>query len=174
MKNIPVLKSNRIIVKPLTPDEIILYISNNNALTDKLGLLPGKRDISEALILNVHEHLLSYISSDPESIFFATVWIVADSTLNRITGHIHFKGKPDEEGMIEIGYRTYEEFKGSGYTSEAAKLMVDWAFTDNRVKMINAFTKNENIASQKILKKCGFKIHKQFSDEIEWIKKKES
>lgn len=167
-----ILESKRLLVRPLSIDEIFLYIESNNTLTDILGLLPGKRDISDGLVKSFQDHILGYLTSNPESVLFATIWIVINKKLNRITGHIHFKGKPDETGMIEIGYRTYEEFKGNGYTTEAANLMINWAFSNNEIKMINAFTKNENTASQKILIKCRFEILKRNKDEIEWIKKR--
>ncbi|MBN8586363.1 MAG: GNAT family N-acetyltransferase [Ignavibacteria bacterium] len=164
--------SSRIKLLPLSRDEMFLYIKDDNELTDKLSLNPGKRVISRGLLNSFKDPILKYIDENPDYVLFAVIWLVIDSRLNRITGHFHFKGNPDKDGMTEIGYRIYDEFQNNGYATEALGLIIQWAFSDENVKIINAFTEINNFASQKVLEKCGFKIYNKSESEIEWRKMK--
>lgn len=153
---------------PLSLEEYTLYIKHDNLLTDKLSLNQGNRVISPALLKAFDTEIQPYIQSHPESILFATVWIIIIKKLNCIAGHIHFKGKPDNNGLIEVGYRIYDEFQNNGYATRALKLITNWAFCNAGVSSINAYTDTGNIASQKVLAKCGFKFYDSLDKEIEW------
>lgn len=66
---------------------------------------------------------------------------------------IHIKG----EHKAEIGYWIGEEYWGKGYATEALKKVVTIAFKDLNLKRIYAGTFEDNLASEKLLLKCGFK-----------------
>ncbi len=68
--------------------------------------------------------------------------------------------------------KIYDEFQNNGYATEALKKISDWAFTEESVKIINAYTNVKNHPSQKVLKKCGFKQYRNIDGEIEWRKMK--
>ena len=57
----------------------------------------------------------------------------------------------------EIGYVLIPSERGKGYCTEAVQLMVDYLFLSKSTVKIQAATHVENIASQKILEKTGFK-----------------
>jgi RimJ/RimL family protein N-acetyltransferase len=58
----------------------------------------------------------------------------------------------------EIGYAVLDpESRGKGVASEAANLIVDYLFKNKTIQRIEAVTDVENVASQKVLEKCGFK-----------------
>ena len=71
-------------------------------------------------------------------------------------GDLCFKGVEDGKNP-EIGYGIDEEFRGRGYATEAVKLALAWAFGHPDVAAVGAETDPDNIASQKVLAKCGFK-----------------
>lgn len=70
-------------------------------------------------------------------------------------GELCFKGI-DETGSAEIGYGISGEYEGNGYATEAVSAVVDWALAQPHVTCIAAETDEDNIASQKVLKKSGF------------------
>jgi Acetyltransferases, including N-acetylases of ribosomal proteins len=82
---------------------------------------------------------------------------MADNTLLAI-GSGGFKGKPDENGVVEIGYSIMEEHQRKGYASEAVKALTRWAFGFPNVNKIIAQTFPENSGSIKVLGRCGFKF----------------
>ncbi|MED1740143.1 GNAT family protein [Bacillus swezeyi] len=58
-----------------------------------------------------------------------------------------------------IGYFLDEKHNGKGYTTEAAKLMVEYAFEDLKLHRVEAGVMPRNIASIRVLEKAGF--HKE-------------
>ena len=65
-----------------------------------------------------------------------------------------FKGLEDTNP--EIGYGILDEFQRNGYATEAVKLAVKWAFEQPKIVAVEAETDPDNVASQKVLAKCGF------------------
>ena len=71
-------------------------------------------------------------------------------------GGIGFKGVPDEEGKVEIGYGINEPFRRNGYATEAVGAMVKWALSNEDVRCVQAQTEDDNQISKKVIKKNGF------------------
>ena len=64
-------------------------------------------------------------------------------------------GYYDEQPDIEVAYRLHKKYWGKGYGTELAKALIQWGFQHLSVDKIIAGTEQENIASQKVLKKAG-------------------
>lgn len=74
-----------------------------------------------------------------------------------LVGNINLKGPPDMAGDVEIGYEVLPAYRRQGIAMEAAELLIDWCFTQARVKRVSARTKPDNEASQTMLTKLGFR-----------------
>ncbi|MEM7269901.1 MAG: GNAT family N-acetyltransferase [Pseudomonadota bacterium] len=61
---------------------------------------------------------------------------------------------PDRK--IEIGYILKKSSWGSGYATETCARLLEFAFAETGLSAIYATTDPENLASQNVLKKCGF------------------
>ena len=59
--------------------------------------------------------------------------------------------------LTGIGYAPLPSERGKGYGSEAIKIMVDYLFLSKKRVRIQAETHPQNIASQRVLEKAGFK-----------------
>lgn len=70
-------------------------------------------------------------------------------------GDLCFKGL-DPNGITEIGYGILDDYQGQGYATEAVKAALDWALRDPTVTAVEAETDPGNMASQRVLEKCGF------------------
>lgn len=66
-------------------------------------------------------------------------------------------GPPGETGEVEIGFSVMPAWQGLGYATEIASALVERAFTDVRVNKVIAHTATGNLASRKVLEKCGFR-----------------
>lgn len=64
-------------------------------------------------------------------------------------------GPPNDEGIVEIGFSIMPKWQGIGYATELAGLLIKNAFMDRRVQKVNAHAAPANLASCKVLKKCG-------------------
>lgn len=71
-------------------------------------------------------------------------------------GDICFKGTPDTDGAVEIGYGIDETYRRMGYATEAVGGIVNWALTQDGVRLVTAQTEPSNKISQKVLLKNGF------------------
>jgi RimJ/RimL family protein N-acetyltransferase len=88
------------------------------------------------------------------------VWLhgfaVVEQGRDEVIGGIGFKGPPDAEGMVEIGYGIVASREGRGYATEAAAAVVDFAFKQPAVRVVRAHTLPQKNASTRVLGKCGF------------------
>jgi len=73
-----------------------------------------------------------------------------------IIGNIGFKGRPDADGTVEIGYSMRPTFQGRGYATEAAHGLIAWAFTHPDVRRVVADTFPDLAPSIRVLEKNGF------------------
>ena len=68
-------------------------------------------------------------------------------------------GLYDREGLdgIDIGFALLPRFEAQGYGFEAASRVMKAAFEDFAIEELQAITSKENMASQKLITKLGFK-----------------
>ena len=69
-----------------------------------------------------------------------------------------FKGRPDFDGIVEIGYSVLPDFQRRGLGLEAVKGWIDFAFSHPKVQMICAHTLSSAAPSIAVLRKAGFQI----------------
>ncbi len=82
-------------------------------------------------------------------------WIYIDKMDNTIIGDGGFMGAPSAAGEIDIGYNIIESKRNLGYGYEAAKALIDWAFSKEGVKVVKADCLKDNVPSINLLKKVG-------------------
>ncbi|MGM9603646.1 MAG: GNAT family N-acetyltransferase [Faecousia sp.] len=58
---------------------------------------------------------------------------------------------------MEWGYGLDKDHRGQGYMTEAARVLLDWAFSQKDVYAVEAETLPDNAASQRVLAKLDFK-----------------
>lgn len=75
-----------------------------------------------------------------------------------LIGEGGFKGKPNAEGVVEIGYAIIPEYRRRGLASEAARGLADYAFTHAEVRIVQAHTLPDGVASINVVKKLGMKF----------------
>lgn len=97
------------------------------------------------------------LKSDPSLTGWA-FWFVIHTADRAIAGEGGFKGKPDETGMVEIGYAIVPEYRGRGLATELAKGLTDWAFSHPTVTAVAAETLIDGYASIKVLEKLGMTL----------------
>ncbi|MGH8005003.1 MAG: GNAT family N-acetyltransferase [Limisphaerales bacterium] len=73
-----------------------------------------------------------------------------------LVGTCGYKGKPLSDGTVEIGYSVLAEYQRKGYAAEAARALVDRAFSHPAVTRVIAETFPELIPSIRVLEKNGF------------------
>jgi ribosomal-protein-alanine N-acetyltransferase len=74
---------------------------------------------------------------------------------NILIGNGGFKGPPDQNGQVEIGYAIAIDYRNRGFATEMAQALIKFAFQHDEVKMVQAHTLAEENASGGVLRKCG-------------------
>ena len=95
-------------------------------------------------------------------------WIFADKNTKDILGGIGFTGDADDAGWIEIGFATNPSKQRCGYCREAAKGLMDWAFSQPEIAGIRACSEINNKASAGLLRTLGFSQEGQQEDLFLW------
>ena len=80
--------------------------------------------------------------------------------------HFNMGGFPNR---TEIGYIVKEGDRGQGYATEAATIIVNYLFLSRKIERVQAHTLTDNLPSQKILEKLGFKREGELRH-IAWIR----
>lgn len=71
----------------------------------------------------------------------------------------------DGEMLPEIGYHINKKYWRQGFGSEAAKVVIDWAFENTKYDSLYSYMKYTNIASYYVAIKNGMRKIKEYSDE---------
>ena len=83
--------------------------------------------------------------------------------------HMELKGSHEQVGsvgytvtentpagkLVHAGYFTYPKFWGNGYTTEALKQVLEFAFTKHDVYRVTTGCLAENVGSERVMQKCG-------------------
>ena len=80
------------------------------------------------------------------------------ATDRALIGEGGYKGRPDKEGMVEIGYAIVPEYRRRGFAFEAARGLTRHAFSLPEVNFVQAHTLPDGTASINVLKKLGMKF----------------
>lgn len=126
-------------------------IQSEQALADLLGV-----ELAENWLVfpEAAPYALKMLESNPQILRWGMHLFVKKDE-NKIIGNGGFKGVPNENGMVEIGYAVSPLYENQGLGSEAARGMINYAFSWSNVRMVDAHTLAEENASVKILQKNG-------------------
>ncbi len=87
-------------------------------------------------------------------------WVHAIRVLCRdngaVVGSCGFKGPP-VDGVVEIAYGIDRDHEGKGYATEVAQAFVDYASSNEEVRLLRAHTLPARAASRRVLENCGFR-----------------
>ena len=150
------IETERLIIIPLSFEQLIKYMRCDNSLEEELGLGSTSRSISDELKEALEKAILPNVADQSKDYLYSTIWTAISKAENKMVGDISMYGEPNEDREVEIGYGTYNEFQNKGYMTETVKGMIGWLKTQRKVKKVCASTEKTNVASYRVLKKNGF------------------
>ena len=150
------IETPRLILKPLTLEQLLKYVKCDNSLETELNLNECTRKISKQLEEALVQTILPNVADNTKNYLYSTLWTAISKEENRMIGDLCIHGEPNAEGEIEIGYGTYAEFQGRGYMTEIVAGIIRWIKEQRVVNAVIATTEKTNVASFKVLEKNGF------------------
>ena len=150
------LHTERLILQPLTYEQLLKYAQCDHSLEEELGLNQSSRTISEELKEALEQTIIPNVGDKTKNYLYSTLWTGISKVDNKMIGDLCIVGPPNDKGEIEIGYGTYEEFQGKGFMTEMVRGILQWASAQSEVQSVVASTSKSNIASYKLLQKNNF------------------
>jgi len=129
-------------------ENLKIYAASQNEMENFIELQTNE------VLKAAYTEMLNGCIENPEQWEWYAIWMIELKDGTHI-GELCFKGL-DSNGVVEIGYGIMEQYQEHGYATEAVKAISAWAFQEPKVLAIEAETDDKNIASKKVLEKCGF------------------
>ena len=125
----------------------------------KLGELLGVETPTAWTTFGDMEDALSffYNSFKENGNYWGSFFIVHKAD-RRLLGTCGFKGAPDDEGLVEIGYEIEASYRQQGLATETAQGLIDFAVQHDEVTKVIAHTLAYENPSVSVLKKLGFQF----------------
>ncbi|RYF49267.1 MAG: N-acetyltransferase [Cytophagaceae bacterium] len=161
------IETRRLTLIPLTLDQVRLHIAGGTWLEDELDVQPGHREVAEPLLSIIKAFTIPFLQNPDRQPIYDTIWVALDRELNQFVADMKFKGAPDDEQTVEIGYGTYPAFQRRGYMTEIVDGLTTWALSQPGVDRVTAETALTNTASQAVLLNNQFTPFEQ-DDYVRW------
>lgn len=84
-------------------------------------------------------------------------WAADDTGTGRFLGWFHLRPRRSD-GAIDLGYRLRRAAWGNGYATEGSRALIDKGFTEHAIDRVVAETMTVNLASRRVLEKCGLAL----------------
>ncbi|ETT45561.1 GNAT family N-acetyltransferase [Paenibacillus sp. FSL P4-0338] len=128
--------------------------------TERLSITPFTQEnyIKVSETYSVRNHIINYLDKlkeDPELLGWGA-WFVTLTDNQQIIGDIGFKGKPDHQGIVEVGFGLIPEMHNMGIATESVGAIIEWALSSKKVQKIVAECLIDNIPSIRVLEKLSF------------------
>lgn len=160
------ITTERLVLIPFTIQICEQLMQGNFSDLTQLGLKRGK-SWPDGDLIEILPKIIDKLSPIGVPSGFESWMIIKKDTLE-IIGDIGFKGFNFEENNIDLGYGIIIEERRKGYTDEAAKALMKWAFSHEFVKEITARCLIDNLGSVNLLKKLNFQEINRIDGMIYW------
>lgn len=139
------IATKRMILYPLNYEELCEYVHSGKMIT---------KDEPNA-IYNVNNYtILPMLKAPISDHLFYTFWL--GDFCGETVVETGFLRPPNAEGIVEIWCAVNEKFRNMGFGSEAIVSLTKWAESKPNVKFVAASVKPNNLASKRMLEKCGY------------------
>jgi [ribosomal protein S5]-alanine N-acetyltransferase len=163
------LDTERLIIMPLSPEELSIYLQADGKLEMILGLTNTGRVVSPEVRSMVEQITIpKMMQAVKEEWLFITFWIAVEKLSKTIVAELGFKGVPNPRGFIEIGYGTMPIQRNKGYMTEAVSALIGWAKTQQQVRGVLAETNESNLGSIRVVEKNNFRRYGRKDKMILW------
>jgi RimJ/RimL family protein N-acetyltransferase len=165
----PEIQTERLRLIALTSNQLELYRDAPHQLERELGVSIPRDDVSAPLHRAIDMKVRKMAHAAEADHPWYTYWLIVIAAQSTGAGMAGFKGVPNARGEVEIGYGIDPAHRNRGYTTEAARGLIDWAFQAPRCRSVVApDTLKANVASNRVLEKLGMHVYGETDDARHW------
>ena len=148
--------TERLDLRPITLPLVEAVMRGDRARVEEIAqaVLPAEWP-GRALIERAFSVSLEAIRADPATRLWGDRLMITREAEPRLVGSVVFHGKPDDDGVCEIGYGVEEASQRRGFATEAVRAAVEWALGEPGVRAVQATTLCWHRASVRVLEKAG-------------------
>jgi len=166
---IQAIHTYRLRLIPLSMEQLQLCLTNRDRLAQELGLSLENLEIDQPVERAIRIKLSKMEGAASEAHGWFTYWLMVITAEQAGAGFVGFKGQPDEQGEVEIGYGIAPIYQNKGFTTEAVRGLIAWGFeSPDCISVIAAETLRSNIPSHRVLTKVGMAIDKETAETPSW------
>ncbi|MBB6611459.1 GNAT family N-acetyltransferase [Pontibacter sp. Tf4] len=160
------IHTDRLILLPFTLEITEMLMAGDTSIIPKLGLqLTPYWPDQEAI--DTFPKIIRNLELVPEPSGFESYMVVHRQSMT-VIGDAGFKGLPNENGEVDLGYAIIVQAQKNGFGLEAAKGLANWAFRQPDVKAITARCLLNNTPSARVLEKLGMQEVSRNEEIIRW------
>lgn len=142
-------ETERLLVRRFTPSDLDIFFLINGDARVWHYIRPAKTRVESDAFLD--ENIGLYRDGDPVGRY-----AVFDKSLDRFTGIFSFLYITDTN-HYHIGYALLPDAWGRGFATELVRAGTSWFFTHTDQPALSAIVHPDNLASQKVLLKSGYR-----------------
>lgn len=157
----PALQTARLDLVPATAAHLLAELESPAALAHALAIdvprgWPPAPDLYDE---DAIRHTLRWLHDHPDDAEWGFYYLARRAAGERrsLIGVGGFKGAPDDDGTVEIGYAVVDDERRQGYATEAVLGWTHFAFAHPRVTRVIGQTLPSLTASIRVLEKAGFR-----------------
>lgn len=156
-----ILRTSRLLLLQATPHALEAELDSREALGAALSVEVPDGWPPELYDADAVRWTIAWMAEHPEEIAWSLYYVAEAAPIDsskrpRLVGVAGYKGGPDIQGVVEIGYGIVAERRRRGFASEAVRALIAHAFLDPRVATVTAHTLPELIPSIGVLRATGF------------------
>jgi [ribosomal protein S5]-alanine N-acetyltransferase len=154
----PVMRTARLDLEPVTLAVVEAVLCGDRAAAEVAcrARLPEAWP-GEDLVARAFHPSLAAIRADPGRRLWGDTLLLPRAGARRVIGSVIFHGRPDEDGIAEVGYGVEEGSQGQGYATEGTAACVAWALTQPGIEAVRATTFAWHRASLRVIEKLGMR-----------------
>ena len=152
------LETGRLVLFPYTQENLALFNTDLARFEERFGVVYRGEELDH-LLTDFLKKLEKEIGDDPENYLFFTEFLIVLKENSHVIGSIDYKYVP-RNGVTEVGYGMNPAYTGHGYMTEALTAFLDLG-RKLGIRKVLADTLPDNLPSQNVLKRCGFRFLKE-------------
>lgn len=145
------IETQRLKIIPCSRQHLEILTVSESKLAESLGIAMADKWL---LFPESVAYSIKMIDDDERALIWG-MHLLIHKVDNILIGCGGYKGAPDANGMVEFGYSVAPSYENRGLATEAAKALIQKAFENDGVMMVDAHTLAEWNASTRILQKNG-------------------
>ncbi len=155
----PLLSTHRLLLREVVPSDVNeVFVQRSHPEIRKYVQKPAAKNVDEA---SAFIEKIALQKNNKEAIH----WAITLSGQDKLIGSVCLWNINSRDQKAELGYSLHPDYFGKGIMNETLKAILAYGYTRMGLKMIDAYTRKNNLPSINLLERQGFKRNLLFEKE---------